>query len=191
MSHKSALFLIFPLGLWAFQVLQWWSICLPLPEFSHRRCGINPWIEKIPWRRKRQPTPAFLPETFHGQRSLAGCSPWGRKESDMTEQLSRRTQTQRDQACSCPGSLHTHVHTDTERPGVLVPWVASHPRAEHWRQISRTTELLWDGRNQRKKFQMVIFVTKILNSLDVFKCLCANNSPSYCEATKGHLFMMF
>ena len=39
----------------------------------------------IPWRRKWQPTPLFLPEEFCGPRSLAGCSPWGRKESDMTE----------------------------------------------------------------------------------------------------------
>ena len=42
---------------------------------------------KIPWRRKWQPTPVFLPGESHGQRSLAGYSPWGRKESDPTEQL--------------------------------------------------------------------------------------------------------
>ena len=35
----------------------------------------------------RQPTPIFLPGEFHGQRNLAGYSPWGHKESDMTEQL--------------------------------------------------------------------------------------------------------
>ena len=34
------------------------------------------------------PIPVFFPEEFHGQRSLAGYSPWGRKESDMTERLS-------------------------------------------------------------------------------------------------------
>ena len=34
-----------------------------------------------------QPTPVFLPGEFHGQRSLAGESPWGRKESDLTERL--------------------------------------------------------------------------------------------------------
>ena len=37
------------------------------------------------WRRKWQPTPVFLPGEFHGQRSLADYSPWGRKESDTTE----------------------------------------------------------------------------------------------------------
>ena len=40
---------------------------------------------KIPWRRKWQPTPVFLPGEFHGQRSLAGYSLWNRKESDTTE----------------------------------------------------------------------------------------------------------
>ena len=39
----------------------------------------NPWGRKIPWRRERQPTPVFLPGEFHGQRSLAGPSPWGHK----------------------------------------------------------------------------------------------------------------
>ena len=51
------------------------------------RLGFNPWVWKIPWRRKWQPTPVFLPGKFHGQRSLEGYSPWGRKESDMTERL--------------------------------------------------------------------------------------------------------
>ena len=42
------------------------------PEFS-------PWVGKIPWRRAWQPTQGFLPGEFHGQRSLAGYSPWGRR----------------------------------------------------------------------------------------------------------------
>ena len=42
---------------------------------------------QIPWRRKWQPTPVFLPGEFHGQRSLAGYSPWGHKELDTTEQV--------------------------------------------------------------------------------------------------------
>ena len=43
--------------------------------------------EKIPWRRKQQPTPLFLPGELHGQRSLVGYSPWGYKELDRTERL--------------------------------------------------------------------------------------------------------
>ena len=42
-----------------------------------RRTGSNPWVRKIPWRRKWQPTPVFLPGKPHGQRSLVGYSPWG------------------------------------------------------------------------------------------------------------------
>ena len=47
----------------------------------------DPWVRKIPKRRKWQPTPVFLPGEFHGQRNLEGYSPWGHKVSDTTEQL--------------------------------------------------------------------------------------------------------
>jgi len=47
---------------------------------------------KIPWRRKWQPTPVFLPGEFHGQRSLADYSPEGHKELDMTEHTHTHTQ---------------------------------------------------------------------------------------------------
>ena len=46
-----------------------------------------PWVRKIPWRKEWQPTAIFLPGKSHGLRSLAGPSPWGRKELDTTEQL--------------------------------------------------------------------------------------------------------
>ena len=49
--------------------------------------GFNLWVEKIPWRRAWQPTPVFFPREFHGQRSLAGYSPRGHRESDMTKRL--------------------------------------------------------------------------------------------------------
>ena len=51
----------------------------------HKRCSFSPWVRKTPWRRSQQPTAVFLPGKFHGQRSLAGYSPWGCKESDTTE----------------------------------------------------------------------------------------------------------
>jgi len=50
-----------------------------------RRHGSNPWVRKIPWRREWLPPSVFLPGDTHGQRSLAGYSPWGHKELDMTE----------------------------------------------------------------------------------------------------------
>ena len=60
-----------------------------------RRHGFHLWVGKIPWRRKWQPTPVFLPGEFRGQRSLEGYSPWDCKELDMTE------------------NTHTHTHTHT------------------------------------------------------------------------------
>ena len=46
-----------------------------------RRHGFSPWVRKTPWRRKRQPTPVFLPGQYHRQRNLSGCSPWGRRRA--------------------------------------------------------------------------------------------------------------
>ena len=70
------------------------SVCIGLPRWQSgkestsqcrcRRHRFNPWVRKISWRRKWQPTPVFLPGKSQGQRSLAGYSPWGPKESDMT-----------------------------------------------------------------------------------------------------------
>ena len=47
----------------------------------------NPWVGKILWRRKWQPTPVLLPGKSHRWRSMVGYSPWGHKKSDTTEQL--------------------------------------------------------------------------------------------------------
>ena len=58
---------------------------------------LDPQAKKIPWRRQWLPTPVFSPGEFHGHRSLVGYSPWGCKESDMTERLT-----------------HTHTHTHTQ-----------------------------------------------------------------------------
>ena len=51
----------------------------------HKRHGFDPWVRKIPRRREWQPTPVFLAGESHGQRSLAGSSSWGCKESGTTE----------------------------------------------------------------------------------------------------------
>ena len=52
-----------------------------------QRQRFDPWVGKIPWRRKWQSTPLVLPGKSHGQANLAGYSPWDHKEMDMTEQL--------------------------------------------------------------------------------------------------------
>ena len=55
-----------------------------------RKCGFDPWVRKIPWRRKWQPTSVFLHGKSHGQRSLAGYSPWCCKELDTMEWLTNK-----------------------------------------------------------------------------------------------------
>ena len=59
-----------------------------------KRRGFDPWVWKIPWTRKWQPIPIFLPGKFHRQKSLVGYSPWVPK-LDMIEYT------------------HTHTHTHT------------------------------------------------------------------------------
>ena len=74
---------------------KWWCWELHILSFHKNSDKIqgNPEKKKsaffgivIPlWRRQWRPTPVLLPGNSHGQRSLVGCSPWGRKELDMTE----------------------------------------------------------------------------------------------------------
>ena len=52
-----------------------------------KRHGFEPWVGQISWRGRWQATPVFLPGESHGRRSLMGYSPWGCKESDMTEHM--------------------------------------------------------------------------------------------------------
>ena len=81
-------------ALWQASQMAQGRVCLP-----SRRRGFDPWVSKIPWRRKWQPTPVFLPGKSHGQRSLVVCSPWDHKESDTTEHA------------------HTYTHPSKKRVG--------------------------------------------------------------------------
>ena len=72
--------------------------------------GFHPWVGKIPWRRKWQPTPVFLLRESHGQRSLVTYSPWGRKELGMTERV---------------------THTHKQKPGEKL---SSELRFHSWKQ---------------------------------------------------------
>ena len=58
--------------------------------------GFDTWVRKMPWSRKWQPTPVFLPGKSHRQRSLAGYSPWVHKESTG---LDKETTTMRKKHC--------------------------------------------------------------------------------------------
>ena len=68
-----------------------------------RRHRFNPWVRKILWRMKWQPTPVFLPGKSHGWRTLAGYSSWGCKESDTTYWLNNSNSRERGWECFCSG----------------------------------------------------------------------------------------
>ena len=74
----------------------------------HKRLGFEPWVGKLLWRRKWQLTAVFLPGKCHAQRSLMGCSPWGHKESEMTE--------------------HTHTHTRDDHETIEHNFFLSSPK---------------------------------------------------------------
>ena len=73
------------IGTFKFGLPRWLSGKESTCQCGRRR--FDPWVRKIPRSRKWQPTPVFLSGKSPGQRSLEGYSPWGLKESDMTEQL--------------------------------------------------------------------------------------------------------
>ena len=75
--------------------LLWWlsgkesaSLC--------RRSKFSPWVGKIPWRRKWQPTLELLPRISHGQGNLEGSSPWGHKR--VRHNLATKNQQNHSQA---------------------------------------------------------------------------------------------
>ena len=89
-----------------------------------RRSRFNPWVRKIPWRRKWQPTPVLLPRESHGQRSFAAYSPWDGKESDMTERPTYtkiwKLRTSREEWL-VPGANGDTGHTGSHRDDIVDP----------------------------------------------------------------------
>ena len=92
----------------------------------YRRCVFDPWVRNIPWRKKWQPTPVFLPGISHTQRNLLGYSFGGLKELDMTKwwnnnDLSMRKRAKGHGRCivqnqtmskTCPSSFRYVVDRD-------------------------------------------------------------------------------
>ena len=106
------------------------------------------WVGKIPWRRKWQLTPVLLPGKSHGQKSLVGYGPWGRKESDTTERLHFHFQTMVEimKIMVTPSKDPVHVlllsvpptlYQDTTYPCLLrVPWTARRSNQSILKEIS-------------------------------------------------------
>ena len=83
-----------PMSAWASQVVQRQGIC----QCKRRR--FDPWLGKILWSRKWQPTLLFLPGKFHGQMNLVVSSPWDCKELDTTERTAHRHQLTPPRSCT-------------------------------------------------------------------------------------------
>ena len=96
------------------------------------------WVGKIPWSRKWQPTPVFLPGESHGQRSLAGYSPWGCKESDTTGHTS---------ICICfkrRNWLQRYGRTGKHQGNLVVV-------------IAESSSFTWGHKGRRLEFRRVLF----------------------------------
>ena len=87
-----------------------------------QRRGFDPWVGKIPWRRKWQPSPVFLYGKSHGQRILAGYSPRDHKESDTTEQVNCTDNT----AWKCKGKKAMCVLVAQSCPTLCIPIDCAH-----------------------------------------------------------------
>ena len=90
-------------------------------------------LGNMPWRRKWQPTPVFLPGKSHGRWSLVGYCPWGCKESDITEQLHfrRHIKKQRQQSLCWQRSVMSKIWFLKWQPTLVLL-----PRKSHgWRSL--------------------------------------------------------
>ena len=115
---------------------------------SFRRRGFDPWVGKIPWRRAWQPTPVFSPGESHGQRRLAGYSPRGRKESDVTE-ASKHTHTW-EWDCNvfmrvffCEQFMQSTSKRSHHGPSVASPSPVAAARSHHWVEKYDCKLLVW------------------------------------------------
>ena len=95
-----------------------------LPHFK-------PFVMKLTRRRQWHPTPVLLPGKSHGRRSLVGCSPWGRKESDTTERLPFHF------SLSCVGNGNPLQCSCLENPrDGRAWWAAIYGVAQSWTRLS-------------------------------------------------------
>ena len=125
---------------------EWASKCHSIKESTCQwgKLGFDPWFWKVSCRRKWQPTPVFLPRKSHEQRSLAGYSPWGCKELDMTEHIHTQELTAAAAAAkllqSCPTLCNSIDGSPTGSP---VPGILQ-ARTLEWAAISFSNAWKWE-----------------------------------------------
>ena len=108
----------------------WWEIKLERQTWQE----LNAFSLKKAWRRQWHPTPVLLPGKSHGQRSLVGCSPWGRWGSDTTERLHFHF------SLSCIGKGNGNPLQcsclENPRDGGKLPSMGSHRVGHDWRDLA-------------------------------------------------------
>ena len=101
----------------------------------------------INWRRQWQPTPVLLSGKSHGWRSLVGCSPWGREESDTTEQLHFHFSL----LCTGEGNGNPLKYSCLENPkDSRAWWAAIYEVAQSWTRLKRLSS---SSSNQCKEIE--------------------------------------
>ena len=96
----------------------------------------DPLVRKIPWRRKWQPTPVFLPGKSHRQRSLVGYSPWGRKSESVSEVTQSCSTVCNPMECSLPSSSVHGIFQARILEWVAISFSKRSSRPRDWIQVS-------------------------------------------------------
>ena len=153
---------------------------------KHRKHGLDPWVGKIPWRKEGLPTPVFLAGEFHGQRSLAGYSPWGCREPDMTKQDST-ARPLADLPCTPTRVCLASFGRTTWHVGSSFPGQGLNPRPLHWKHGILTTGP--PGKALQSVFIVDIYL-KLLGPTALFKlfltCLLCQKAESSRLKTVTH-----
>ena len=124
------------------------------------RCGFHPWVRKTPWRRKWQPTSVSLPGKSHGQRRLAGYSPWGRKR------VRHDAATKQQQQNSFKTDLRKRQSEKVKRTARVKHKGKGYVRAESKQQLQRIS--VYSGK--LVKVQRATQCMKIGSSEEMVRC---------------------
>ena len=123
----------------------------------HKRHQFDPWVRKIPWRKARPPTSVYFPGESHRQRGLAGYSPWGHKELDMTEATLHHIHSVPLLKCPLAASACQHPKTQSNIC-LFYSWnqASECPLGEVNRQCYRATSDVWSPVSAAPQYQSTI-----------------------------------
>ena len=147
----------------------------------HKRRRFKSWVGKIPWRRKRQPTPVLLPGKSHGRRSLAGYSPWGREELDTTDVTSLSLFTFMHWRRKCqPTPVFLPGESQGQDPGGL-PSMGSHRVGHNSRDLAAAKLLINGAYSMRmcSGFTMLCYFLLYSKVNWLRMCVCVYISPLF------------